>query len=290
MNRKSTKITAICFALLVSISALLPMSAGAEKISSKTGQTQTTKSETKATQKASTTDKKEDTSSSKVEKDTSSKSDKDTKKDTASKKTEEPTKDDSKDNAIAISNESVDTKKFVTNGGAFLWFLLSVVVNAIISFAISYRFHKIAKKDSRVLSEVRALKKDIDAKMQQTIGGFNEYETKVTNQNKSYAKKDSSIKSEEIKVSNEEADEKYRRWEAKLDGKVTEPIIDESKSDLEQIASDIRLNEKQPILHTPSGIGKHSKKTADEHENESNGGVFGKVKNVVNNFLPFEDK
>lgn len=152
---------------------------------------------------------------------------------TTTKPTEEPDEDDkivldADDEALVLEptveptiniqngSEQLENKKYLTKFGAFLWFLFTVIVSAVISFAISYRFYMMGKKDNHLLSEIRALKRDIDSKMVGTVGGFSEFDVSVTNSNRSYAGSASSIHSS-AEDSNVDADsEIYKKWESKL--------------------------------------------------------------------------
>ena len=46
----------------------------------------------------------------------------------------------------------------VSMGAVFLWFLAAVIINAIVSFWVGNRFYKLAKKDTHVTAEIRALR------------------------------------------------------------------------------------------------------------------------------------
>jgi len=114
---------------------------------------------------------------------------------------------------------AVNSNRYTTKGGSFGWFVLSVIVNAIISFIIGNRFYKMGRKDKHILAEIRALKRDIDAKMQSQIGGFSEYETVIENTNKDLGdggEKVEITKSEEDKKAEEMANEIYRKWESQI--------------------------------------------------------------------------
>ncbi|MCC8168956.1 MAG: hypothetical protein LIO59_00980, partial [Oscillospiraceae bacterium] len=71
---------------------------------------------------------------------------------------------------------SVDTKKYVSKGGMVGWLIVSIIINALISFWIGNRFHKLSQKDSHITAEIRALRRDVDEKFLQSVGGFSEQE------------------------------------------------------------------------------------------------------------------
>lgn len=169
---------------------------------------------------------------------------------------------------IQSGSEQLENKKYLTKFGAFLWFLFTVIVSAVISFAISYRFYMMGKKDNHLAAEVRALKRDIDSKMVGTVGGFTEYDISVNNSNKSYAKAESSIRSAEINAVASEADsEIYKKWESKL-GSVS------SK------ASDERPRSPQFQPRSSQGVRRRPVK--------ANKTVGGKIKSAISEFFPFD--
>ena len=120
--------------------------------------------------------------------------------------------------APATTEKAVSEKKYTTKGGAFGWFLLSLIVNSILSFAIGNRFYKMAKKDTHVTSEIRALRRDIEEKFAANIGGFSEQEKDVTNSNADYSIDPDGIKPNTApsKETEESAEEVFRRWESQL--------------------------------------------------------------------------
>ena len=117
---------------------------------------------------------------------------------------------------IENNTQQLENKKYLTKGGAFLWFLFTVIVSAIISFAISYRFYMMGRKDNHVIAELRALKRDIDKKMVGTVGGFAEFDVSVTNNNKSYARPNSNITSGNAAEVEEKSEEIYTKWENQI--------------------------------------------------------------------------
>ena len=112
--------------------------------------------------------------------------------------------------AAAASNKSYTTK-----GGAFLWFLLSIIVNTIISFAIANRFYKLTRRSNQVQSELRALRRDIEEKFADSVGGFVESNVDITNTNDDYSMGEDGIKmtpASTVSVDDEPGDI-YKQWE-----------------------------------------------------------------------------
>lgn len=98
----------------------------------------------------------------------------------------------------------------VSRGGMIGWFLLSVIASFFISFAVGNRFYRLSKKDNHLSAEVRALKRDIDEKMSDRVGGFSEKETDIKNSNRKYFK---DPEPEDIPSNGENL---YEKWESQL--------------------------------------------------------------------------
>lgn len=117
---------------------------------------------------------------------------------------------------VVTNPENITGKRYLTKGGAFWVFILTVLVSAILSFLISYRFYKITRTDSHIMAEIRALKRDIDTKMSGSVGGFSEYETKTTNSNPSYAREGRPIRRNIETSSASSTSDMYSKWERKI--------------------------------------------------------------------------
>ena len=87
----------------------------------------------------------------------------------------------------APQEEAPAQKKGVGMGTVFLWFLLSVIVNAIVSFWVANRFYKMARKDTHVTAEIRALRRDVEEKFVSNVGGFTEMDNEISNSNDDYS-------------------------------------------------------------------------------------------------------
>lgn len=122
------------------------------------------------------------------------------------------------------AQSSTVESKGASKGSVFLWFLLSVIVNTIISFAVANRYYKLSKKTTHVQSEIRALRRDIEEKFVGSVGGFTEPAVDITNTNDDY-----SSSAEGIKVtpssyagSSDEPEDVYKEWEAQFAAKRAE--------------------------------------------------------------------
>ena len=135
-------------------------------------------------------------------------------------------------------NQKKMEKKYASKGFVFLWFFLLLIINAVVSFAIANRFYKLARKENHIASEVRALRRDLEAKFVNNVDTAPEMETDVTNKNENYSK-DGSV--EEIATSSfaKESEDIFRQWETKMArkaAKVTEvqPEEEEATDDAEE--------------------------------------------------------
>ena len=172
---------------------------------------------------------------------------------------------------IQNNSEQLENSKYLTKGGAFMWFLFTVIVSAVISFAISYRFYMMGKRDNHIVSELRALKRDIDSKMVGTVGGFSEYDVTVTNNNRSYAKENSSIKSGKAVEDEDDNNEIYKKWETQINN--AQSGRSAGRNTYSRSASRTN-NTRMPERRRPS----------------KNVTVGGKIKNIISDFFPTDKK
>lgn len=174
-------------------------------------------------------------------------------------------------NAAQLEND-----KYLTNVGGFLWFLFGVIVSAVISFAISYRFFMMLKRDNHINAEIRALKRDIDSKMVGTVTGFSEYDINMSNSNPSYAKEDSPIRTTRTYETDEKSEEIYKKWENQLN-----------------TGRDVKKPEKfttSPITRTAPSDSEPRRTTYERRRpsKKKDSGLSGKIKGVFNDMFPFD--
>ena len=116
------------------------------------------------------------------------------------------------DNSTQVSN-----KKYLSKGWAVFWFIFTIIINAIISFWIGNRFYKLSKKDNHLSFEIRALRKDIEEKFVNNVGGFSEQEVDIKNLNESLALDDEGLKptakQPALNEVSAEEEARFRRWE-----------------------------------------------------------------------------
>ena len=91
--------------------------------------------------------------------------------------------------AEVLAEEVQDTKESgkMSTVGVILMFFLAIVVNAGISFWISNRFYRMSKRDTHLMSEIRALRRDLDDKLSGNVKEIKESAAVIKNSNKSYA-------------------------------------------------------------------------------------------------------
>ncbi len=209
---------------------------------------------------------------------------------------------DSSNVSITVETPSpqnaASNKHYTTRGGAFGWFLLSVLVNAVLSFAIGNRFYKMSKKNNHVNAEVRALRRDIEEKFNANVGGFSEHDVEVSNSNESYALNEGGIKAN-VKKSEEElsAEETFRQWETNLAKQEAE-----RREALREALKPRTTREFVEKEDSPVNAGRREKSykperehiaeesTEEEQEEESTfGAIKNKAKEIITDIFPFRE-
>lgn len=113
---------------------------------------------------------------------------------------------------------TVQTKKYLTKWGGFFWFVLSVVVNFILSCWVGNKFYNMSKRNTQSTAEIRALRKDIEEKFASSLREINEPALDVVNRNESYARNGEGIELPEVRTKVEINDEERKilgRWDMK---------------------------------------------------------------------------
>jgi len=250
------------------------------KATEKASATAKAKATTKATAKATSKATAKATSKPKATSDTKASQEPEATEDAEIEVTIEPTAEPvtAKNDPLVFTEEAdkgvlgteeetmVNAKRYTTKGGAFGWFVLSVIVNAIISFIIGNRFYKMSRKDTHVLAEVRALKRDIDAKMQNNIGGFSEYETVIENTNSNFGleEKPQEEKTEDDVKAEEMANEIYRKWESQV----------------------LAAKEREAARSNMPSHNRPNRNKMSQKKNQN--GFSDKVKGFINDVFPFD--
>ena len=177
------------------------------------GTSATDDTSTKSSSKTSSSDSDDDTSTKSSSKTSSSDSDEDSATTTKTKTTTPP--EPTTVVETAAPQTSSNSGGGIGFGGMFVWFIITVIVNGIISFAIGNRFYKLSKKESHVTSEIRALRRDVEEKFVNNVGGFAESEVDITNSNGDYSLDSEGIKMTPVSTQprTAEADDMFKKWE-----------------------------------------------------------------------------
>ncbi|MBR0366240.1 MAG: hypothetical protein IJH94_05520 [Clostridia bacterium] len=126
------------------------------------------------------------------------------------------TTDTSTNSVTAQAANTRANKKYLTKLGGFLWFLLSVLVNLVISYWLGSRFYKMAKRSAQGSNEIRALRKDIEEKFASTLKDIDEPAIDVINRNENYARDDEGLTMPDrrghVELDEDEI-EMMRRWD-----------------------------------------------------------------------------
>lgn len=209
---------------------------------------------------------------------------------------------------------SAANKSYTTKGGAFLWFLLSVIVNTAISFAIAKRFYKLAKQSNRVQAEIRALRHDIEEKFADSVDGFAEPAVDITNTNDDYSFSPDGIKMTPASTTDgaaEDTEATYKEWEAQFgarhrqrreaveaqqpkqaDYAEMDDIEEESTSyDEEEPRRSPKKYQPSRGIQRTSSAKKSGRKLSSRNvdEDEEKGNISGKVKGLVGKLFPMDD-
>lgn len=168
----------------------------------------------------------------------------------------------------------LENSKYLSKGAFAFWFIFGLLIGTVISFAVSYRFYKMSKRDNHVLSELRALKRDIDSKMISTVGGFSEYDVQMNNSNPSYAAENKPIRAEENAQSDEKSEEIYRKWETQ---------IQRAKEPEEEEVQIRRVN--RPVEQAPR---RRPSDTQRRRPSKKKPGVTDKIKGMFGDMFPFD--
>ncbi len=157
-------------------------------------------------------------------------------------------------------------------GVIFLLLILVIIINAVISFAIGNRFYKMAKKDSHIQAEIRALRRDIDEKLIKNVKDIKESASTVENSNPNYAK-DKKIEYKEPEDST--YSEIAKRWNVEIE-RDEEPKVEHKKEFSNGVR---RKSDYQPKR-------KETPKLADDSKEKAT----SKAKEVLGNIFPFNDE
>lgn len=189
-------------------------------------------------------------------------------------------------------------KKYASKGSIAFWFIFSILINIVISFLIGNRFYKLARKDNHVSSELRALRRDLEEKFLNSVGGFSEMETDVTNTNDNYSM-NGSIKMPERKSTDfaSESEDVFKKWESQMSQRRASrrPIVEEPE--VEENFEDEEIEETRPrrkFQPNRKPIETAEEEYDDEEYEEEIGDstiqmVKNKAKNLLGDIFPFKE-
>lgn len=181
------------------------------------------------------------------------------------------------------ANQNVASKKYLTRWGGFFWFLLSVVVNFILSCWISNRFYRLAKRNTQGSAEIRALRKDIEEKFASTLTNINEPATEIINRNENYARRDEGMEMPEHRQSveiKEDEREILGKWDKQRTALRTENANEDS-FEMRRSMAGIKFEDEEEKEEKESVLP-HSK--IDSISKAGN-----KAKDFLSNIFPFEE-
>lgn len=122
-------------------------------------------------------------------------------------------------NIVTDTEKTSSSKGSVSIGAMIIWLIISVIINAVISFWIGNRFYRLSKKDTHITAEIRALRRDVEEKFIGSVGGFTEQAMDIDNSNEDYSMNDEGItmtrRQRGEAPSSEEEDEMLKRWESR---------------------------------------------------------------------------
>lgn len=206
------------------------------------------------------------------------------------------TTDTSANSVTAQAANTRANKKYLSKLGGFLWFLLSILVNTVISYWIGSRFYRMAKKSAQGSNEIRALRKDIEEKFASTLKNVDEPAVDVINSNENYARDDDGLTMPDrrghVELDEDEL-EMVRRWDSRRSGSSREEA---QEDEMETRAASKRSY--QPTRKS-SGIEFDEDENSEEPREERLprrekkagrlAGAKNKTKDFLSNVFPFDD-
>lgn len=197
-------------------------------------------------------------------------------------------------------------KRYASKGSLAVWIIITILLNAVISFVIGNRFYKLAKKDTHVSAELRALRRDLEEKFVSNVGGFTEMETDVANTNDNYSM-NGSIKMPERKSTDfaAESEDVFRKWESRMSQRRAEtraeqaetPADSEPDEEFEEEEERRPRRSYRPTRTTASKRAEEDEEyDGEDYEDEdeerdvkSKKSVKSKAKNLLNDIFPFKE-
>lgn len=215
------------------------------------------------------------------------------------------------------TTSNVSNKKYLSRMGGFLWFLLSVIVNFVVSCWVANKFYQLTKKNTQGSSEIRALRKDIEEKFASTLKDISEPAVEIMNSNENYARTEEGVAMPERKPRvemNEQEREIVNRWDIRRSMSRDEeiPQQDEEEYEDEDYRPQRENREEEPAFRPSRRMGGIEFEDEDEEEYEEyeerrnrsprmrennpregrrtkKSFSVNKAKNILGSFFPFDE-
>lgn len=209
---------------------------------------------------------------------------------------------DTASNVTGPAATEISNKKYLSKMGGFLWFLLSVAVNFVISCWVGNRFYKLSKKSTQSSAEIRALRKDIEEKFASTLRDISEPAIEVVNSNEDYSRTDEGLampnRQPKVEITDEER-EILKKWDSRQSRREEPETDDEYEEEYEE-RQERSFNSYQPTRRS-SGIvfaeDEEEYVEDDVRQPASKDKSLGidiskaknKAKNILSNIFPFDE-
>lgn len=209
---------------------------------------------------------------------------------------------DTASNVASQAVTEVSNKKYLSKVGGFLWFLLSVIVNFIVSCWVGNRFYKLSKKSAQSSAEIRALRKDIEEKFASTLRDISEPAIEVVNSNEDYSRTDEGIsmpnRQPKVEITDEER-EILNKWDSRQ-SRQEEPESDDEYEEENEERQERSFKSYQPTRRSSGIVFSEDDEENDEEpvqqpvsRGKSSGIDIGKAKNkaknILSNIFPFDE-
>ena len=201
--------------------------------------------------------------------------------------------------AQALQKEELTNNKYLTKGGAAIWFVLILLTNGAFSFWVGNRFYRLSKKDNHIGAEIRALRRDIDDKFVKSVDGFSEQEIDIENLNEALGiniDRKPEPKKSVVKELSAEEEERFRRWEeaqSKPKGDRTRraksPLREEPSEDFDDIKT-INKKDYKPKREDISASDNSDDLGETRVIKPMGEGVKNKAKEILGDIFPFKDE
>lgn len=179
------------------------------------------------------------------------------------------------------TEQNQGAKKGISVGGMILWLIISVIINTVISFWVGNRFYRLAKKDTHLTNEIRALRRDVEEKFLSSVGGFAEPEIDIANSNESYSMSEEGITMPSRRTPEYSAasEDEFRKWESRMNSSSRTSEPREHRISRDEFET-VRRKKYQPTRE----------EYVEENDRISGGDtVRSKAKDLLGDIFPFKE-